>query len=157
MDWQEVCDEPTLRNLPFKIELNRFGKVVMSPASNWRGILQMRIGRNLVEKTTGGEVISECSVETSDGIKVADVAWGSDSFLADNGTTTPYHAAPEICVEILSPSNSEEEMQLKRALYFEAGAKEVWECDEDGVMAFHIATGGAGSSSLAPGFPGRVS
>ncbi len=32
MNWQEVCREPTLQNLPFKIELNRYGQVVMSPA-----------------------------------------------------------------------------------------------------------------------------
>mgnify|MGYP001313879954 CR=1 FL=1 len=42
---------------------------------------------------------------------------------------TPDLAAPEICLEILSPSNSIVEMEMKRALYFEAGAREVWECD----------------------------
>ena len=31
--------------------------------------------------------------------------------------------APEICVEVLSPSNSKPEMEEKRALYFEAGGK----------------------------------
>jgi hypothetical protein len=30
--------------------------------------------------------------------------------------------APEICVEIISPSNTESEIQEKQALYFEAGA-----------------------------------
>ena len=40
--------------------------------------------------------------------------------------------APEICVEVLSPSNSKPEMEEKRALYFEAGAQEVWICGLDG-------------------------
>ena len=31
--------------------------------------------------------------------------------------------APEICVEVLSPSNSKPEMEEKRALYFEAGRR----------------------------------
>ncbi|HEY6564653.1 MAG TPA: Uma2 family endonuclease [Pirellulaceae bacterium] len=156
MTWQDVCDEPTLQNLPFKIELNRFGKIVMSPASNWHGILQMRIGARLMQAMDSGEVISECSVETSDRTKVADIAWASAAFMERHGRSTPYAAAPAICVEILSPSNSEEEMRLKRALYFEAGAEEVWECDDDGVIAFYGPSGSTETSSLAPAFPKRV-
>jgi Uma2 family endonuclease len=156
MNWQDVCDEPTLQNLPFKIELNRFGKIVMSPASNWHGILQMRIGARLMALMTSGEVISECSVETTDRTKVADIAWASAVFMEKHGKSTPYTTAPEICVEILSPSNSDEEMLLKRALYFEAGAKEVWECDEDGVIVFYHPGGRAENSALAPDFPRRV-
>ena len=56
--------------------------------------------------------------------------------------------APEICVEVLSPSNSEPEMNEKRALYFEAGAHEVWICDLDGKMEFHT----RGLSRLCPYF-----
>jgi Uma2 family endonuclease len=33
--------------------------------------------------------------------------------------------APEICIEILSPSNSAAEIAEKRVLYFDAGAAEV--------------------------------
>jgi len=40
MNWQEVCDEPTLRDLLYKIELNEWGQIVMSPATNRHGILQ---------------------------------------------------------------------------------------------------------------------
>ena len=75
MEWQEVCDNPALQDLPFKIELNRFGQIVMSPASNWKGALQVRIGARLLSDLGSGEVISECSVQTSDSTKVADVAW----------------------------------------------------------------------------------
>ncbi len=31
MNWQEVCENPNLQNIPFKIELNEYGQVVMSP------------------------------------------------------------------------------------------------------------------------------
>ena len=154
MNWQEVCENPALQDLPFKIELNRFGQIVMSPASNWRGALQMRIGSGLL--ALGGEVISECSVQTSDSTKVADVAWLSEGFVAEHGMTTPYLVAPEICVEILSPSNSKEEMKVKRDLYFEAGAQEVWECDQDGVMTFYGKLGVLELSGLAPDFPARM-
>jgi len=33
MNWQEVCEIPQLKNLPFKIELNEYGRIVMPPAS----------------------------------------------------------------------------------------------------------------------------
>ena len=31
MNWLELCNRPDLQNLPFKIELNKQGKVIMSP------------------------------------------------------------------------------------------------------------------------------
>jgi hypothetical protein len=34
MRWQEICDHPCLRDLPFKLETDRWGHIVMSPASN---------------------------------------------------------------------------------------------------------------------------
>ena len=43
MKWAEVCEMPVLQNLPFKIELNEWGNIVMSPASTLRGYLQTEI------------------------------------------------------------------------------------------------------------------
>jgi Uma2 family endonuclease len=43
-----------------------------------------------------------------------------------HGFETPYTRAPEICVEVTSPSNSRKEMREKIDAYFAAGAKEVW-------------------------------
>ena len=34
MTWEEIINDPTLQNLPFKIETNRFGQILMSPATN---------------------------------------------------------------------------------------------------------------------------
>jgi hypothetical protein len=31
MNWQEICDNQSLHNLPFKIELSAAGKILMSP------------------------------------------------------------------------------------------------------------------------------
>jgi hypothetical protein len=44
MQWSEVIDNPYFKNLPFKIELNRYGKIEMTPASNKHGRLQLHIG-----------------------------------------------------------------------------------------------------------------
>ena len=111
MTWQEVMDNPYLQNLPFKIELSKWGKVEMSPASNLHGKRQGEIFSEL-RKKRGGVVIIECSIQTEDGVRVAD--------------QTPYPQAPELCVEIMSPSNTWAEMHMKAGLYLKAGAKEVW-------------------------------
>lgn len=47
MQWSEVLENPLLVNLPFKIELNKFGKLLLSPASNNHGQLQYVVGRKL--------------------------------------------------------------------------------------------------------------
>lgn len=125
MTWQEVIDNPYLQNLPFKIELSKWGKVEMSPASNLHGRRQVEISSELSKKR-GGVVIAECSIQTDDGVRVADVAWISDALYAQFGTQTPYPQAPEVCVEIMSPSSTRAEMHMKAGLYLKAGAKEVW-------------------------------
>ena len=47
-------------------------------------------------------------------------------------------------------------MEMKRALYFEAGAREVWEYDQDGVMTFYGLEGKTEQSEIAADFPKRV-
>ena len=126
MEWVDVIHNPQLRDLPYKIELNKFGKILMSPASNDYGRIQSRLAAMLLNKLSGGEVITECSIQTSDGVKVADVAWLSENFVSEFGFVTPYPKAPEICVEIFSLSNSKIEIQEKIDLYLAKGAQEVW-------------------------------
>ena len=126
MQWSEVISDPLLQNLPFKIELNKFGKLLMSPASNSHGRIQGRLAATLWNNMPEGEVITECSIDTSDGVKVADIAWASALFVSEFGYITPYTKAPELCVEIVSPSNSKQEMANKTDLYLAKGAQEVW-------------------------------
>jgi len=126
MQWSEVLTNPLLQNLPFKIELNKFGKLLMSPASNLHGRVQGRLAATLWNQMPAGEVITECSIETSDGVKVADVVWASAAFVTEFGYATPYTKAPELCIEIVSPSNSKQEMAQKTDLYLARGAQEVW-------------------------------
>src|SRR4051794_677499 len=136
MTWSEVCADPSLQDLPYKIELNEFGQIVMSPASNFHSWSQGRIQYTLLRLVSDGQILPECSIDTRLGVKVADVAWLSDEFFALHGFTNPYPAAPEICMEVISPSNSKIEMAIKRALYFEQGAKEVWTCDAEKQIKF---------------------
>lgn len=147
MQWAEVVDNPYFENLPFKIELNRYGKIEMTPASNRHGHLQFQIGTLLKRKLKKGEVLIECSVQTTEGVKVADVAWCSKTFIKQYGYETPYSHAPEICVEVVSPSNSKEEMTNKAQLYLQAGAEEVWVVWENGIVDYYDETGKLEQSS----------
>ncbi len=152
MDWASVNDNPLFRDLPFKIELNGFGQILMSPASNKHGRIQSRTVIALDRRKRGGEVITECSVQTSDGVKVADVAWASEEFIARFGYETPYQKAPEVCVEITSPSNSQAEIEHKIELYLAKGALEVWVVSENEDVATYSHLGRTAESEVVPGF-----
>jgi Uma2 family endonuclease len=150
MDWSQICNDKLLQDLPYKIELNEWGNIVMSPASNRHGNIQTKVAFFMMSWMEHGTVLTECSVSTSKGVKVADVAWASDGFLKRNKGQTPYLEALDVCVEIKSPSNSDEEMMEKKDLYFAKGAKEFWLCDEDGNVIFYNYRGRMSTSELFP-------
>ena len=154
MNWQQVCEHPSLQDLPFKIELDSFGKIIMSPTRVFHGIYQARIG-HLLTLLLGGTVITECAIQTAFGTKVADVAWASAERAAEIGDVFDCPVAPEICVEILSPGNTHEEMMAKKRAYFAAGAQEFWLCDEEGEMSFYLPSRKVRKSRLVPEFPER--
>ena len=76
--------------------------------------------------------------------------------MSAHGRETPLTRAPEICVEVISPSNTASEIEEKKQLYFEAGAKEVWLCDDDGTMRFFLPGSLVPASLLCPDFPVRI-
>jgi Uma2 family endonuclease len=43
-----------------------------------------------------------------------------------HGDATPLPEAPEICIEVRSPSNTDAEMAMKTRAHLAAGAREVW-------------------------------
>lgn len=129
---EEVVDNPVLDDLPYKIETNRFRELIMSPAKNAHNHLQMLIARWLIRHASSGQTEIEWSVLTEDGVKVPDVVWIAPPTYAEHGQETPYGVAPELCVEVLSPSNSRVGLLQKTGLYFKAGAKEVWLVGPDG-------------------------
>ena len=139
--WAQVIADPMLQDLPYKIELNAWGNIEMSPASNRHALLQARVASELARQLQGGEVLTECSVLTQIGVRVPDVAWASSEFLDLHGEATPFPRAPEICVEIVSPSNSDAEIEAKTAAYLAAGAQEVWLVSEAGNIRFIGAAG----------------
>lgn len=156
MNWQEVCEHPSLKNLPFKIELDEAGRIIMSPVKLYHSALQVRIAVILEQSLKNGIALSECAIKTAKGTKVADVAWVSSARWAKIKTETEASIAPEICVEIISGANTQKEMQEKSGLYFAAGAQEVWLCNENGELRFYNAEQALAQSLLAPDFPAKI-
>jgi Uma2 family endonuclease len=136
MEWVDVINNPLLKDLPFKIELNKWGQLLMTPASNNHGLRQSDLVIRIHNKKQSGRIITECSIQIAEGVKVADVAWLSDEFIEEHGFKTPYNVAPEICVEVISPSNSKPQMRQKIDLYLNQGAKEVWLCNQKGEISY---------------------
>jgi Uma2 family endonuclease len=151
--WDEVLRDPALQDLPYKIELNAWGKVEMSPASNRHGRLQALVAAELLRQLPAGTAITECSILTRIGIRVPDVTWASSEFASAYGEITPFMRAPEICVEIVSPSNVQAEIDAKKNAYLAAGAKEVWIVAEAGSVRYFDAAGEKAST----GFPVALS
>lgn len=156
LTWEEVCNDPHLQNLPYQIELNEWGQIVMTPTHLWHGAYQFEIGRLIGEILREGEIVTEAAIQTAKGTKVADVAWFSDERWEQVKEAYDAPIAPEICVEVVSPSNAPGEIDEKRALYYEAGADEVWLCNKEGEMTFYDKDGTIESSRRVPSFPSRI-
>lgn len=156
MNWQQVLEDKSLQDLPYKIELNRWGQIVMSPAKSRHSILQGEIEHLLRTLIPKGRVLPECPIQTSDNVKVADVAWLSQRRYEKVKGEDVYSVAPEICVEILSVSNSVDEMMTKKVLYFERDANEFWLCDANGGMSFYTKDGKSDKSKMIPEFPNKI-
>jgi Uma2 family endonuclease len=97
----------------------------------------------------------ECAVDTTAGVKVPDVAAMNRNRPCGQRGAASLAESPDICVEVLSWSNTPEEMDEKRRLYAAKGCKEFWTCSEEGQMSFFDAATGESlpQSALCPAFP----
>ena len=68
LTWAQVCEDASLNDLPYRIELDRYGRLLMSPVSTRHSRLQGRIAR-LLEDALGGEAFPECAVLTAEGVR----------------------------------------------------------------------------------------
>lgn len=154
--WERLLADRELAKLAGRFETDRHGHVIMSPPPGYHhSSRQFEIGFQLRSRL-GGNVRTECPLSTSDGVKSVDVVWLSDAREETAVAGEVLVVAPEICVEVISPSNTKAEMEEKMALYFDAGATEVWFCDENGEMRFVGAEGPLDHSQLCPDFPAII-
>jgi Uma2 family endonuclease len=154
--WDELLQDPIMTQFQGRIETDAFGHVLMSPPPAYdHGGYQVGIVTVLLKHFKDGRVSTETPISTSAGVRIADATWASKAFLAEipSGCVC-LPKAPEICVEVVSPSNTRSELEEKRRLYFEAGTKEFWLC-KDGQLSFFPGDSDQASSQslLCPEFP----
>lgn len=154
--WKEICEMIPWKNLPYKIETDKKGNIFMSPTFAWHGFFQAEIAFLLKKLLSNGSVVTECAVQTSDGTKVCDVAWFTKERWAQVKNDYDVHIAPEIVVEILSHSNTVQEIELKKNLYFEKGTLEFWICDLEGNLHFYNKETKLTQSFIVSEFPKKI-
>lgn len=154
--WDELARDPLLSTLPYKVETNQRGQIVLSPHQAEHSYTQGDIIGLLYEHAEEGRPFPEFPLTTDGGVKVPDVVWVTEGRREEmDQTGDPPTLAPEICVEIMSESNDWDEMHDKRALYRKAGAEEVWVVDGDGTIRF-FGEEELDHSNIVPGFPDRM-
>ena len=156
--WAELVADPEWERWEGRIETDEFGNVIMKPlAPVFHGRAMAEIAY-LLDRHLGGAGCIVCPISTSNGVKGADVAWMTKEDFEKVRDEPCLSSAPPICVEVLTPSDNRREMVNKKALYFEAGAVEVWFCDRTGKMTFFLSPEDAGSgiSRFCPAFPSAI-
>jgi Uma2 family endonuclease len=153
--WSELLADPLLARLPNRIESDRHGHVLMTPPPGFlHSDRQSQMFALLLQLLPEGRPFSECPLSTADGVKGLDLAWLASDRPELQNRPVVLTCAPEICVEILSPSNTQSEIDERRALYFDADATEVWICNLDGSITFFVSPDRQQSTSLfCPAFP----
>jgi len=157
--WRQLLADRELTRLPHRIETDRLGRIIMTPPPFFEHVWRIsRIIELLHEYLPTGKTLSETPISTADGVKVMDVAWLESDYAKALEKQRPLilERAPQIFIEVLSESNSPEEMAEKRALYFEAGAREVWICELDGRMSFYCGGALIGNSEICSRFPKQL-
>ena len=138
--WQSLCDDESLNGIAYKIETDAWGGIKMSPTQAKHSRMVRRVAR-LIEEKLGGEALTELAITSEEGVKVPDVAWCSAVFLEQHWSEFAQTRAPEICVEVVSPSNSAAELKQKTDLYLRLGAVEVWIVSDDAAVEIHTQSG----------------
>ncbi|MES3629157.1 MAG: Uma2 family endonuclease [Longimonas sp.] len=154
--WHDVASDQSLDDLPYIVETNAHGQLLLRPRPNRHSMRQAAIMALLERHTATGRSYSEFALATSEGVKVPDVVWMSPERFAEmDATGDPSTLAPEICVEVLSLGNTPEEMADRRALYRSIGAEEVWIVTDDGQIRFYR-DAEIDRSGLVPECPERI-
>lgn len=71
--WEGIVNDPVLSNLPYKIETNAQGQIVLSSHENRLSFLQKALQDLLDEHLDGGIAPPEFAIATPEGVKTPDV------------------------------------------------------------------------------------
>ena len=152
MTQKEVVAGPDLQHLRYKIETNELGQIAVNPPPSFF-IKPMRV-RSLTCSAPCGRGARLNRNARCRSLEAPRLPTGlSCARFRPFPRRVALTIAPEICVEVVSPSNTAAEPLAKRDLYSAAGAMEFWTCDEVGGMTFFNPSGALEHSTLCPEFP----
>lgn len=75
--WQEIVEDPLLSELPYKVETNARGQLILSPHTARHSRKQKHIVKRLDELLPEREAFQEWPIATTEGIMQADGVWAS--------------------------------------------------------------------------------
>lgn len=156
-----LIDDAVEYGLSLKIdapwETNGQGQIIVNPPPGYRHAARAsQLDRLLAVLAPDWPATADVAIHTLDGIKGPDLTLARPGFQPTLDARGHLLAAPAICIEIMSPTNTWAEMRHKTMLYLAAGAEEVWVCDEAGVLNFFDGTGQLHHSALITDLPARL-
>src|SRR5436190_19947397 len=78
--YEKLCDDPWMAKVSGKIELDVWGRVMMTPPpAYYHGVVQARLMEAL-RALTDGQTAVETPIATSAGLFAADITWASNAF-----------------------------------------------------------------------------
>jgi Uma2 family endonuclease len=115
-------------------ELVRGQLITMPPAGNIHGNRTMRLGWRLAQHVESNDLGIVYAAETGfklatdpDTVRGVDIAFVSKIRLVEVGDVEGYWpGAPDLAIEVISPSDTYTEVEEKVAEYLQVGAKAVW-------------------------------
>jgi Uma2 family endonuclease len=143
--WRELAEDP---HTPDFYELDEFGELIVSPhPSNQHERIAFLVAKAL-ETQLGPGASTAVSVVTDIGVKRPDAVWMPESRWDEHGREDPFPFVPDICVEVLSPTNTSAEIDMKVAAYLRGGAREVVVVGLSGAVRFFGSEGERSKSLL---------
>ena len=113
-------------------ELNEGELVSVTHPKLRHGIVASKLRKTLgayIDKLDLGEIYFEVAYLLSDDpptLRIPDVSFCSKKRVAEADLDTWFQGAPELAVEIVSPSDSAQDLEAKVGQYLGAGARYVW-------------------------------
>jgi Uma2 family endonuclease len=129
--WTELGEDP---ESPDYYELNEYSEVILSPRpTNIHQSVAFEIALQL-QTQFGPKALTEISVLTDRGVRVPDAIWMPEADWNQVKHQTPLSKVPAVCVEVMSPGNTEKEILMKVHAYLRGGASQVVIVDLQGTI-----------------------
>jgi len=110
------------------------GKLIMTPSAKWQHqdvvVNLLTIFKVFLNQHPIGKISTELDVHLGDEVARPDILFISKERLDILGEAYP-NAAPDLVIEVLSPSTAVHDKKTKSQLYYTSGVKEYWLVDPE--------------------------